>query len=61
MRYGYFLVYNVIGAALWVALCTYLGYLFGNIPVVKNNFSTVILLIILSHYCQSFSAISKQK
>lgn len=46
MRYGYFLVYNVIGAALWVALCTFLGYLFGNIPIVKNNFSTVILLII---------------
>ncbi len=46
MRYRYFLVYNVIGAALWVALCTFLGYLFGNIPVVKNNFSTVILLII---------------
>lgn len=46
MNYRYFLIYNVTGAALWVGICTILGYFFGNIPIVKDNFSTVLLLII---------------
>lgn len=46
MKYHYFIFYNITGAALWVFLCTMLGYIFGNIPVVKENFSTILLLII---------------
>lgn len=46
MNYKYFISYNVIGGVLWVVICTFAGYFFGNIPVVKENFSTVILLII---------------
>jgi len=46
MNYGYFLFYNVVGAALWVGICTMAGYFFGNIPIIKENFSTVLLLII---------------
>ena len=46
MKYRYFLFYNITGAALWVLSCTILGYIFGNIPIVKENFSTVLLLII---------------
>lgn len=46
MNYRYFLVYNIVGAALWVGICTMLGYFFGNIPIIKENFSTVLLLII---------------
>ena len=46
MNYGYFLLYNVVGAFLWVFICTLAGYFFGNIPIVKENFSTVLLLII---------------
>ncbi|CAM4109144.1 DedA family protein [Lederbergia lenta] len=46
MNYRYFIIYNVVGAALWVGLCTMAGYFFGNIPIIKNNFSTVLLLII---------------
>ncbi len=47
MSYKRFIVYNVAGALLWVAVCVSAGYLFGNIPLVKNNFSLVILAIIL--------------
>ncbi len=46
MNYGYFLLYNVIGAFMWVFICTLAGYFFGNIDIVKENFSTVLLLII---------------
>jgi len=46
MRYGVFLSYNVIGGALWVAVCVFSGFFFGNIPIVKRNFSLVVLVII---------------
>ena len=46
MNYRYFFIYNVVGAVLWVGICTIAGYFFGNIPIIKDNFSTVILLII---------------
>ncbi|GAB0170734.1 VTT domain-containing protein [Lysinibacillus sp. CTST325] len=47
MKYGYFIMYNIVGAVLWVLSCTLLGYFFGNIPIIKDNFSTVLILIIL--------------
>ena len=46
MTYGKFLSYNVAGGLLWVFLVTLAGYFFGNIPIVKNNFTAVILGII---------------
>ena len=47
MGYRRFAVYNVTGAALWVIIVTWAGYAFGNVPFVKNNFSAVILAIIV--------------
>jgi membrane-associated protein len=47
MTYRYFASYSIAGAALWVFSLTLLGYLFGNIPWVKNNFTIVIYAIIL--------------
>src|SRR5690625_2643453 len=46
MNYCYFIIYNEVGAVLWFILCTIAGYLFGNIPIIKENFSTVRLIII---------------
>ncbi len=46
MTYGVFLAYNVIGGVAWVLICVLSGYFFGNIPVVKRNFSVAILVII---------------
>jgi membrane-associated protein len=46
MPYRSFMFYNVAGCVLWVGLCTGAGYLFGNIPIVKENFSLVMLGII---------------
>jgi len=47
MTYGKFLAYNVIGGLLWVFSVTLAGYFFGNIPAVKNNFTAVIMGIIV--------------
>jgi membrane-associated protein len=47
MRYARFLLFNVTGALLWVVLLTYAGYLFGNVPVIKDNLTLVIVIIIL--------------
>ena len=46
MSYGRFLTYNVVGAVLWVGLFVLGGYFFGNITVVRENFTLVILAII---------------
>ncbi len=47
MSYGRFMSYNVIGGVAWVLICTVAGYLFGNLPVVQENFSLVVLMIIV--------------
>ena len=46
MSYGKFLAYNVTGGVLWILGFVLVGYFFGNIPVVKRNFTLVILAII---------------
>ena len=41
-----FVTYNVIGAIIWVVVCTGAGYLFGNVPIIKDNFSFVAIGIV---------------
>jgi membrane-associated protein len=47
MSYGRFIVYNVFGGILWVTLFSFAGYFFGNLQIVRDNFTLVILAIIL--------------
>ena len=46
MHYGRYLVFSVLASLLWVGILVYAGVYFGNVPVVRNNFSLVILLVI---------------
>ena len=46
MHYGNFIKYNLTGGFVWVFGFTLLGFFFGNIPVVKENFSIVVLAIV---------------
>jgi membrane-associated protein len=46
MSYPRFLFYNVAGALLWIVSLVVGGYLFGNIPLVRRNFSLVVFAII---------------
>jgi len=47
MTYGHFITYNVVGGIVWTGLFLFAGYFFGKIPFVENNFSLVVIAIIL--------------
>ncbi|TSC73951.1 MAG: membrane-associated protein [Parcubacteria group bacterium Gr01-1014_44] len=47
MNYRQFLSYNIVGGILWVFIFTFVGYFFGNIPIVRENFSVAVLGIII--------------
>ena len=47
MSYPRFVAYNVVGGLAWVGMFIFGGYWFGNQPFVKNNFSVVVLAIII--------------
>src|SRR5687768_11149467 len=47
MSYAKFAMYNVTGAILWIGSMLFAGYLFGNVPIVKENFGLVVIAIIL--------------
>lgn len=47
MPYGRFVGYNVFGGFIWTGIFLFLGYFFGNIPLVRRNFELVIPVIIL--------------
>ncbi len=46
MPYRRFLAYNAIGGVLWIGLLVYAGYIFGNIPWVKQNLSLIVVGIV---------------
>lgn len=61
MRYSNYIVNCIVGALLWVVGITTIGFLFGNIPIVKNNFEKVILAIIVVSVLPMIVALLKGK
>lgn len=47
MRYRRFIAYNIVGGVAWVGICICAGWFFGNLAWVQNNFSVVIIAIVL--------------
>jgi len=47
MNYRKYMIYNIVGAVLWVCSFTVLGFFFGNLPIIQQNFKLVILAIII--------------
>jgi membrane-associated protein len=47
MTRSMFITYNIVGAVIWVLVCAGAGYIFGNVPVIKDNFSLVAIGIVL--------------
>ena len=60
MKYSQFISYNVIGGILWVLVATLAGFFFGNIPFVKENFSLVVLGIVLVSVVPMISPLVKK-
>lgn len=61
MRYGYFITYNVVGGIVWTGLFIFAGYFFGNFSFVKENFSLVVIAIILISVIPIFVESFKQR
>lgn len=47
MAYARFLAYSFAGAILWIGSLTYAGYFFGNLPIIRDNLSIVIIAIVV--------------
>lgn len=61
MSYAKFIVYNIIGGVTWICVFLLGGYFFGNIPSVKENFTIVIMAIIIISVMPGFIAYFRQK
>ncbi len=61
MTYSKFILYNIAGGIAWI--CTFLlgGYYFGNIPAVKNNFTIVIVVIVIISVLPGFIEYWRQR
>jgi membrane-associated protein len=47
MEYRYFIMYNVVGGVIWILIFTIAGFYFGNLPMIRKNFTLVIFAIIV--------------
>jgi len=47
MKYSKFISFNIVGAVLWTSILTFAGFFFGNIPLIKENFSIAIFAVII--------------
>ncbi|MFD1769290.1 DedA family protein [Sphingobacterium suaedae] len=61
MSYKKFASYNVVGAILWVTGFLFIGYFFGGLPVIKDNFTIVIFAIILLSLLPPLIEVAKEK
>ena len=61
MHYYYFMLYNVTGGALWVALFCYAGYFFGDLPFVQQNLKILIVAIIFVSILPAIIEVARAK
>ena len=61
MTYARFVLYNVAGGIGWILSLTLAGYLFGNIPLVRKNFSLVIFAIIIISILPALVEVLRQR
>jgi membrane-associated protein len=61
MNYSKFILFNITGGIAWIGIFLLGGYFFGNIPIVKSNFTVVIMVIIIISVMPGFIAYARQK
>jgi membrane-associated protein len=61
MSYRKFLSYNIIGGVVWISVLVYAGYLFGNIPWVKQNLSLIVIGIVIVSLIPAISTFLRER
>jgi membrane-associated protein len=61
MSYRRFLCYNIVGGCLWISSLVYAGFLFGNIPWVKENLSLIVVAIVVVSLIPAISTFVKER
>jgi membrane-associated protein len=61
MSYRRFLCFNIVGGCLWISSLVYAGYLFGNIPWVKDNLSLIVVAIVVVSLIPAVSTFVKER
>jgi membrane-associated protein len=61
MSYARFLCYNVVGAVAWISSLVYAGYLFGNIPGVKEHLTWIVVAIVVVSLLPAISTFMKER
>ncbi|MBI2662087.1 DedA family protein [Candidatus Woesearchaeota archaeon] len=61
MNYKEFLTFNIFGGFLWVSTFLWTGFFFGNLPIVKDNFSVFIIIIIIASFIPLIIELIKHK
>jgi len=61
MSYAKFASYNIIGAILWVTSFLFIGYFFGGLPIIKDNFTLVVFAIIILSILPPIIEVIKEK
>lgn len=61
MSYSRFLIYNALGATIWVGGLVYTSFWFGNLPLIKNNFSIIIAGIIIISFLPALTGFVRHK
>lgn len=61
MRYQLFVLFSALGSVAWIGSLTLAGYFFGNIPVVKNNLTLIILGVILISFLPALVEFSRHR
>ena len=61
MTYPRFLCYNIVGAVAWIASLVYAGYLFGNMPWVKENLTFIVIAIVVVSLIPAVTTFLKER
>ena len=61
MHYRMFVLFSALGSMLWVGSLTVAGYLFGNLPIVKENLTLIIVGIIAISFLPAIIAVIRQR
>jgi membrane-associated protein len=61
MNYRLYLMFSILGGAAWIGSLTLAGYFFGNIPVIKNNLTLMIIVIVFVSFVPAIREFIKHR